>query len=187
MPSPSTNGAASSGGTTSSRFSRSGITTALASASQDVKERWFAGCHCDIGGGYADSCGGLWRVALRWMVGEARSAGLCVDEGRLERVRATPSIAGRPWAEPVNESLTWKWWLLELWPKLSYNDRLQRRLPYAGLFRSRRTAGAVLHESVLRRLRANPSYRPVNLPAGLVDEIVATPSITAGMTHTVPA
>jgi uncharacterized protein (DUF2235 family) len=38
---------------------------------QDLKELWFAGVHSDVGGGYPEQDGGLWRVAFEWMLGEA--------------------------------------------------------------------------------------------------------------------
>jgi uncharacterized protein (DUF2235 family) len=153
---------------------------------QDLEERWFAGSHCDIGGGYAASCGGLWRVAFDWMVDEARAAGLRIDEGRLQRIRSAPGTGAEPWTDPVNDSLTWKWRLLEFWPKLTYDDRLKRRVLRAGLFHPRRTAGAVLHESVLRRIHIDTGYRPDNVPGDLIEEIVALPGIPAGMTRAIP-
>jgi uncharacterized protein (DUF2235 family) len=152
---------------------------------QDLQERWFAGGHCDIGGGYSDARGALWRVAFDWMVGEARAMGLRVDDGRLRRIRSQPRLAGEPWQERTNRSLTWKWWAAELWPKLSYSKRWKRRYPSAGLFGSRGTEGAVLHESVLQRLRADPRYRPRNIPSGVIDDVVALPEVPVGMTFAI--
>jgi uncharacterized protein (DUF2235 family) len=40
----------------------------------DLKQVWFAGVHCDVGGGYKE--GGLSGCAMQWMIKEARSAGL---------------------------------------------------------------------------------------------------------------
>lgn len=40
----------------------------------DLKQVWFAGVHCDVGGGYAE--GGLSGCAMQWMIKEAKSAGL---------------------------------------------------------------------------------------------------------------
>src|SRR3954469_15480876 len=42
---------------------------------QDAREVWFAGVHGDIGGGYPEEDGGLWRVTFEWMLREARIAG----------------------------------------------------------------------------------------------------------------
>ena len=153
---------------------------------QDLVERWFAGCHSDIGGGHAEQCGALWRVAFDWMVDEAVAAGLRMDQARLQQLRSKPKLVGEPWTEATNESLTWKWVLPEFWPKLSYSQRWKRNLPSAGLFHRRKTAGAVLHESVLRRIRNGQGYRPLNLPPDLIQQILDLPDVAPGATVTVP-
>jgi uncharacterized protein (DUF2235 family) len=162
------------------------VSPAADGSAQDLVERWFAGFHCDIGGGYGGWCGGLWRVAFDWMVEEAIAAGLRVDQDRLGEIRSHPKLSGDPWAEATNESLTWKWWVAEFWPKLSYSYKWKRSLPSLGLFHPRRTAGAVLHESVLRRLRRDPKYRPRNLPDNLIRKICDLPYVAPGATVTVP-
>ncbi|MDX1490744.1 MAG: DUF2235 domain-containing protein [Pseudohongiellaceae bacterium] len=40
----------------------------------DLKQVWFAGVHCDVGGGYKE--GGLSGCAMKWMLKEAKSSGL---------------------------------------------------------------------------------------------------------------
>ena len=117
---------------------------------------------------------------------EAVAAGIRIDAGRLEQVRSKPKPSGATWAEAANESLTWKWWLPEFWPRLRYSKRWKRNLPSLGLFRSRKTPGAVLHESVLRRIRADKKYRPRNLPPDLVQRILELADVTPGTTVTVP-
>jgi uncharacterized protein (DUF2235 family) len=47
---------------------------ARASASWRVEQRWFAGVHSNVGGGYPNA--GLSTLALRWMVDRAKSCGL---------------------------------------------------------------------------------------------------------------
>ena len=46
---------------------------------QKLEQVWFAGVHCDVGGGYPDSS--LADVTLRWMAGRARSWGLALRPG----------------------------------------------------------------------------------------------------------
>ena len=41
---------------------------------QELEQVWFAGVHCNVGGGYPDTA--LADIALLWMVGKARSCGL---------------------------------------------------------------------------------------------------------------
>ncbi len=43
---------------------------------QSMAQEWFAGCHSDVGGGYANEQAGLSQQTLLWMVGQAGSA-LC--------------------------------------------------------------------------------------------------------------
>ena len=50
--------------------------TGWASAHIDVKEVWFAGDHSDVGGGHKKGNSPLADASLRWMLGEARAAGL---------------------------------------------------------------------------------------------------------------
>jgi uncharacterized protein (DUF2235 family) len=49
---------------------------------QTVEQVWFAGVHSDVGGGYPET--GLSDVALDWMIGKARAAGLAFDAKTLQ-------------------------------------------------------------------------------------------------------
>jgi uncharacterized protein (DUF2235 family) len=132
---------------------------------QDLVELWFPGSHCDVGGGYPEDHGGLWRESFTWMLDEAKQAGMLTDPEQERRVltRATPPE--KPWAEPQHESLTWHWWPAELFPKLRYNKRIGRRLPSLGLGRRRHIEpGARLHRSVMQRMESVTGYAPANLP-----------------------
>ena len=40
---------------------------------EDVKQVWFAGVHCDVGGGYPEKESGLAKLALEWMLEEAKA------------------------------------------------------------------------------------------------------------------
>lgn len=50
-----------------------------------VKQLWFAGVHCDVGGGYGAT--GLSDVALRWMIDEATSCGLHFRPKMLAQIK----------------------------------------------------------------------------------------------------
>ena len=52
---------------------------------QCVEQRWFAGVHSNIGGGYPNT--GLSDLALLWMVEKAKSLGLAFDESSLNNLR----------------------------------------------------------------------------------------------------
>jgi hypothetical protein len=87
---------------------------------QTVSQVWFAGVHCDVGGGYPASSGRLWAITLEWMVEQAVPKGLLVDAARFkERLAdgaATPSGVPDCDSEQHN-SLTMSWKPLELVPK----------------------------------------------------------------------
>jgi uncharacterized protein (DUF2235 family) len=48
---------------------------------QVLEQVWFAGVHCDVGGGYVDC--GLAEIALLWMADRARACGLAFEPGHL--------------------------------------------------------------------------------------------------------
>lgn len=52
----------------------------------DVRQIWFPGVHCDVGGSYKEEESGLSKNALIWMVCETSKAGLLIDSERLKRV-----------------------------------------------------------------------------------------------------
>jgi uncharacterized protein (DUF2235 family) len=51
---------------------------------KDLKQVWFPGVHCDVGGGYPAPESGLSKIALQWMLKEAGSAGLMTDSARVD-------------------------------------------------------------------------------------------------------
>jgi uncharacterized protein (DUF2235 family) len=161
-------------------FFRQNLIHEPALASQDVKQVWFAGVHSDVGGSYAEAESGLSKIALRWMLCEAESAGLCLDPqkvidvlgGKLPYVKPDPK-------GPMHRSLEGVWWLGEFWPKrcsrpvlvpgnatpnwkasLTVNFGRPRKIP----------EGVHIHQSVFDRMRDVPGYRPRNLPQQSVRE-----------------
>jgi uncharacterized protein (DUF2235 family) len=130
---------------------------------QDFQEQWFPGVHCDVGGGYPEAEGGLWRLPFGWILDEAQKAGLLVNQQRLHVVlnRTPPSSA--PWKDPQHESLKGLWWLAEVFPKLVWEPSWSRRVPEMGLGRYRFIHnGALVHKSGLLRIR-DIDYAPPNL------------------------
>ena len=76
---------------------------------QTLEQVWFAGVHCDVGGGYSDSS--LGEIPLLWMVDRARANGLAFDPERLAlvdggacdpklRLRRRPGRPRRPREDP---------------------------------------------------------------------------------------
>jgi uncharacterized protein (DUF2235 family) len=114
---------------------------------KDLKQVWFPGVHCDVGGGYPEAESGLAKVALEWMLDEAEAAGLLVDAARRRRVLGRDGggehVAPDPRAR-AHESLTGAWHLAEYVPKKHYdwatrtegrrmNRHRRRTLPAASL------------------------------------------------------
>ena len=141
---------------------------------QDAREVWFAGVHSDVGGGYPEQEGGLWRPPFEWMLREATEAGLLVDAARLERVRTRSTASAKPWADAQHESLEGAWWIAEVVPKMVYDPATKRRAPGVGLGRHRALrAGELLDVSVVERLR-DAAYAPPNLSAEFVAGVRAS-------------
>jgi uncharacterized protein (DUF2235 family) len=49
---------------------------------QTLEQLWFAGVHCDVGGGYSDPA--LAEIPLLWMVQRARACGLAFEPGHFQ-------------------------------------------------------------------------------------------------------
>ena len=146
---------------------------------QDVSEVWFPGVHSDVGGGYPEAQGGLWRVPFEWMITHAQDAGMLFDDQLLATVRDRSPAPAEPWREPQHESLEGFWWhLAEVVPKWVYNPTAGRRAPKFGLGQHRYVhAGAVLDSSILERLRNTP-YNPPNLAPAFVRKVKAMKAVT---------
>jgi uncharacterized protein (DUF2235 family) len=142
-----------------------------ASPDQDVLEVWFAGVHSDVGGSYPESESQLSKIALRWMLCEAKLSGLKVDPVREADILGArlPYVAPDPDTQNQHESLHGWWWIAEFWPKIvhleSAGGTWQKSI---GMNLARRRfipPDSLVHESVEQRLASrNVHYRPANLP-----------------------
>jgi uncharacterized protein (DUF2235 family) len=113
-----------------------------------IKQVWFVGAHADVGGGYSAEESRLSDIALEWMMKQLAEVGV-----RL----ATPlTYAPEPLIGPA---------IHQPWSKA----------PFALLPRSPRqvTSTDTIHDSVLRRWKADASYRPsaLNAVAGNLDRL----------------
>ncbi len=140
---------------------------------QDLQERWFPGVHSDVGGGYQgeEKEGGLWRLSFRWLMDEAKKAGLRIDQNKLDHLLAAGT--SQPWAEPKHESLWGPWWVAEFFPKMTWRSKLGISLPAVGLGRHRKVPkDALIDQSTLLRIRDdNLNYSPHNLSERFLDEV----------------
>lgn len=104
---------------------------------QVLEQRWFAGVHSNVGGGYPDE--GLADIALQWMIDKARATGLAIDADRLGDF-VKPNEAGT-----------------------LYNNRtgIFALTPAA----VRPISDGDVHDTVYTRMDKVPGYRPENVPA----------------------
>jgi uncharacterized protein (DUF2235 family) len=147
---------------------------------QDLKQLWFAGVHSDVGGSYPEFESGLAKIALRWMFGEAAKAELLLDAQKVnDMLGGDPHYAAPSPTAQMHNSLTFWWWLGEIWPKRTKVPVIvpgQEKPEYNATIRfnlwRRRFIGdgAHLHESVVERMRLDSRYKPSNLPKEYVVE-----------------
>jgi len=138
----------------------------------DIGQVWFPGVHCDIGGGYAENESGLSAIALKWMVGQAETAGLFINQQMKATVLPQRDVPGANYVAPcaggpLHESLKGWWWLAEFIPK-RYRDPsanfATRWMIHAGRHRHVND-GAKIHQSVFDRTKLVSTYQPTNLPS----------------------
>jgi uncharacterized protein (DUF2235 family) len=121
---------------------------------KDIKQVWFPGVHCDVGGGYPEAESGLSKITLEWMLNEAIAAGLSVDAVRADLVLGR---SGGGYAPPdakavMHESLTPPWWICEFVPKRHWDWKEQKEKYQMNLFRHRTIpSGSMIHESAFDR------------------------------------
>jgi uncharacterized protein (DUF2235 family) len=130
-----------------------------------ISQVWFAGVHSDVGGGYPDQ--GLSHVSLEWILSAAVEHQLRFVDRVREQQRALSDENG-----PINDSRH------GVAGYYRYNPRrLEALLASTGHTRP------VVHESVLRRIRAGQdAYAPIVLPPNFdVQRMDGT--VTAGSTY----
>ena len=147
---------------------------------QDAEERWFAGFHSDVGGGYLRRNSGASQYPLIWMLDAARAAGLEAPDRMVNYLTGLaayssttlylypqPSLAAE--LHPSGGGL---WALLEIIPKRIHPRMWPERRSFLGyylpLFEPRLIAGrGVVDPSVHDRIAEKRGYKPVNVPATL--------------------
>jgi hypothetical protein len=116
---------------------------------------WFPGVHCDVGGGYPEADSGLSKYALKWMLDEAKKAGLLTIPQKEPDVLGLSVnqqyVAASPGA-CLHESLTPAWWITEFVPKKHWNWKTGKWEHRMNLFRRRTIpAGSWVHECAYLR------------------------------------
>ncbi len=122
---------------------------------RDLQQVWFPGVHKDVGGGYPEPESGLSKYPLQWMLQEAASAGLLVDQAKAAEVLGLDGsgnyVAPAPNAV-LHDSLKGGWRLAEFVLKRHWNWTTGRWEYRMNLGRRRTIpAGALVHESAYLR------------------------------------
>jgi uncharacterized protein (DUF2235 family) len=156
----------------SNRFSETNNATP-----QDALQVWFAGVHGDIGGGYPEKDSGLSKYPLLWMIEEAVKCGLAVNRATVNQLAWGRQRQGSPFSyvapdfmSPAHDSMSAGWRLLEYFPKADKYKEWKARKSYLGHYIPDAEPRAIpedafIHESVERKIKQDPNYRPVNIPA----------------------
>ena len=125
-----------------------------AGENHDLEQRWFAGSHSNIGGGYVND--GLANIPFRWLMDEAAQSGLAVDREFVKPYRPYPQAR-------LYRSTGLVYQTLEL---VRFRSGKGRR-PLVGYPLSARMS---LDRSVIHRIRSDPHdhpqlelYRPDNV------------------------
>jgi len=124
----------------------------------DMKQVWFAGSHSDVGGGYPEAESHLSKLALEWMLAEARQQGMIIDQAKADFVlgKKGGGMVAPDASEATHESLTPSWWAAEFWPKKHYDGATGKTGLRMNLFRRRFVPdGVTIHQSVVMR---GPDY-----------------------------
>jgi uncharacterized protein (DUF2235 family) len=130
---------------------------------QTVKEVWFHGCHSDIGGGGGCRERRNAEVTLRWMLREAREAGLALNaEGAALVAASDPTGEIKP-----TESWTFWWRRADRIPRLEINNdyapaRLRCAWRHTG---DRRPDEMLRNETCTRHPTGQPNQFPAPSPA----------------------
>lgn len=150
---------------------------------QDILQVWFAGVHCDVGGGYPEAESAESKYPLLWMIDEAGRAGLNFNPRTVNQLAwgiqrknspfqyVAPAFTGK--AGVLHNSMSAAWRVLEFLPKRATYKEWPERKVHLGFYipdcePRLIPEGAHVHESVLKRMAIEPEYRPVNMPKDYV-------------------
>jgi uncharacterized protein (DUF2235 family) len=152
-------------------FFRSNLWDPIPDPPTSLKEVWFAGVHSDIGGGYPPEESRLARVALRWMLAEAESCGLHLDDDGAAHENGPATDIPGDWIATPHDSMTTGWNCAEWAPRRVWDESEKRKRlfwgtmpPFGRPFPRKIPDGALIHRSVETRIARQPNYQPPKFP-----------------------
>ena len=143
---------------------------------QDILQVWFSGVHADIGGGYPEAQSAISKYPLLWMIDEAVRSGLTVNQQSVNQLawgiqrRNSPfSYVAPDYRADAHDSMNVAWRALECVPKRATYKEWPPRKSLLGFYipccePRVIPEGAVIHESVVKRIAERKGYKPVNMP-----------------------
>ena len=158
-------------------FMRNHFSATNNSEPQNTLQVWFAGVHADIGGGYPEKESGLSKFPLLWMIDEAVKHGLAVNRQTVNHLAWGIQHKGSPFSyvapdivRDPHQSMTRVWRSLQWIPKAQKYKEWTTRTSVLGYYIPDAEPrpipiDAYIHESVVERMKAVSTYKPVNLPS----------------------
>jgi uncharacterized protein (DUF2235 family) len=113
------------------------------SGNKHMEQRWFAGVHCDVGGGYTEN--GLSHQTLKYLIEKAQNVGLNFDAIELAKIHPNPL------AKKHNSFTFWYWFTGMVWRKAKVK------------IKGKVYPNQVIDDSVYERMKAFDNYRPKNI------------------------
>jgi Uncharacterized alpha/beta hydrolase domain (DUF2235) len=117
-----------------------------------VEQRWFAGAHANVGGGYETDL--LAQAPLRWMMKKAESRGFAF--------RSEIDLDGNAVTAPITDSYksfgsgVYAWFSSPLYRIIGQEPDIREHGSHTNI-------NETIDASVFKRWRADPTYRPANL------------------------
>ncbi|CDZ39482.1 Conserved hypothetical protein [Neorhizobium galegae bv. officinalis] len=139
---------------------------------QNAKEVWFAGFHCDVGGGFPEKESGQIKIPLDWMIRETRPAGLLYKDDVIDKIvlgeGEKHDYVELDQRAPLHDSMNWAWRFLECIPRKVPKTSWRKRHAASGYYipcvdPRLIPQEALIHESVGSR-KSTGDYDPPNLP-----------------------
>lgn len=124
------------------------IWSAPAYPGQSLEQRWFAGVHSNVGGGYLND--GLANVSLAWFLREAAELGLATDKTFSKHYHPYPQ-------DELYESKSWKYKIM---------DGIRRKDGTRSLLGHPHSANLSIDPSVMERIKSDPNEQDTGNPPG---------------------
>lgn len=133
-----------------------------------VEQTWFAGAHCNVGGGYPDC--GLSDMALIWMIARVQALTKLEFDGAAIKANTAARVDGS-----VVDS-TKGWWLDHLWPhyrRVLSPDAIHHGYLFSRPDNQQEHINERVHWSATEKRRNQAAYNPRNLPLDIPPDRIA--------------